>query len=78
MNRYYAASQNRVERKLLRGRLSAFCMSRDYFKKEQLQVGATALTVVRLATSKREAQISPFSKTSGHMAPSHIEARPAS
>ncbi|CAM9699273.1 unnamed protein product, partial [Sphacelaria rigidula] len=35
--RYYQASLNRVQRKLLRGRLAAFCMSRDYDKREQLQ-----------------------------------------
>lgn len=37
-HRYYIASQNRVQRKLLRGRLSAFCVSRDYYKKETIQV----------------------------------------
>ncbi|CAM9185582.1 unnamed protein product, partial [Ectocarpus sp. 6 AP-2014] len=41
--RYYIASQNRVQRKLFRGRLSAFCVSRDYYKKETIQQEATQI-----------------------------------
>eukprot|EP00903_Cladosiphon_okamuranus_P008717 g8350.t1 len=42
--RYYIASQNRVQRKLLRGRLSAFCVSRDYYKKEKIQEASQILS----------------------------------
>ncbi|CAM9475514.1 unnamed protein product, partial [Discosporangium mesarthrocarpum] len=41
--RYYEGSQNRVQKKLLRTRLNAFCMSQDHDKKERQKVCSSAL-----------------------------------